>query len=244
MAMIRFLSTGSSSARRTIPSVFRGTEFEQRSQRVLQNHLSMSLRRVGGKSDGGIDLMGWWWLPAPGANADDIPRRRRLRILAQCKAEEKKVGPKYVREMEGVLHRYVSLSLPSDTQPLSPHSSHQFPLVALLVSESPYTLSTLLRVQSSPIPFFLLHLPPQENQAAAADSEEQWAGTAVWNSALSGAQGLLRGEMETRWERSPDGLGRPSLWWRNQKLKNWIPEKDPLDLENPDSDVLIDPDSM
>ena len=32
--------------------------------------------------------------------------RRRIKVIAQCKAEKKKLGPKYVRELEGVLHHY------------------------------------------------------------------------------------------------------------------------------------------
>ncbi|KIJ63758.1 hypothetical protein HYDPIDRAFT_71022, partial [Hydnomerulius pinastri MD-312] len=62
----------------------------------------MSLRRVGGKSDGGIDLVGWWWLPFSDSRYPDGLHRRRLRIVAQCKAEKKKFSPNYVREMEGV----------------------------------------------------------------------------------------------------------------------------------------------
>ncbi|RDB30439.1 hypothetical protein Hypma_007318 [Hypsizygus marmoreus] len=212
------LFTTSSSARTS--SVHRGTAFEERSLGLLQEHLSMSLRRVGGKSDGGIDLMGWWWLPPNDTNSatKTIPAsRRRLRVLAQCKAEKKKMGPNFVREMEGVLHRYISLSAHTPTT-LPSFSSNQFPLVALLISESAFTKSTILRAQSSPVPFFLLHLPP------VSPDEQGWIGAAVWNPALAGTRGLLGGEMEARWERSLTGDGRPGLWWRNQKLRSWTPD--------------------
>jgi len=180
-----------------------GTAFEKRAMRLLQTNLSMSLSRVGGKSDGGIDLQGWWWLPfVPNALRTSV-HRQRVRVFAQCKAEKKKVGPKYIREMEGVIHR---------------HLDNSNPTVALFISESPFTKEALLRTQSSSIPFFLLHLPSEH---------EDDIGSMVWNHALSGTNGLLRGKVEARWERSMDcdGVGRPSLWVQNQRAPSWTPEQ-------------------
>ncbi|KAJ6590544.1 hypothetical protein DFH09DRAFT_908687 [Mycena vulgaris] len=222
-------------------TVHKGTLFEERSRKILQDHLSMSLRRVGGKSDGGIDLMGWWWIPSaeskPHESGSDAPKRTRLRVLAQCKAEKKKMGPNYVREMEGVLHRYMSLSRSSVSS--GPPSLSQEPLVALLVSESPFTKSTLLRAHSSPVPFFLLHIPPIADPSEAEDLHEDATnriGTAVWNPALAGVRGLLEGKMEARWERSLSGAGRPGLWWGGQRLKSWTPDgtSEELTMENED----------
>ena len=71
----------------------------------------MNLTRVGGKGDGGIDLRGFWKLPGlrhldqAARDTDDLVR---LRVLAQCKAEQLKVGPKTVREMEGVVSALMS----------------------------------------------------------------------------------------------------------------------------------------
>ncbi|KAJ7076078.1 hypothetical protein B0H15DRAFT_790940 [Mycena belliarum] len=220
MATRRVLST----AQTLLAAVHRGTIFEERSLKLLQDNLSMSLRRVGGRSDGGIDLMGWWWLPPSEADAQDCgpaaPKRRRLRVLAQCKAEKKKMGPNYVREMEGVLHRYMSLSSSAVAPDL------QDPLVALLVSESPFTKATILRAQSSPVPFFLLHMPPSDpSEAEDPETEETGKiGMAVWNPALAGTRGLLEGKMEARWELSLGGTGRPSLWWAGQRLRSWTPD--------------------
>ncbi|KAJ7275085.1 hypothetical protein C8J57DRAFT_1062283 [Mycena rebaudengoi] len=224
-----------------LAAVHRGTIFEERSMKILQDHLSMSLRRVGGKSDGGIDLMGWWWLPPsdsqPPSNLVAPPERRRLRVLAQCKAEKKKASPKYVREMEGVLHRYMSLMKPA-AEPASPLDGSQYPLVALLVSESPFTKATILRAQSSPVPFFLLHLPPVPDASLEEDPEVvNSIGTAVWNPALAGVRGLLGGKMEARWERSISGSGRPGLWWSGQRIKSWTPDNawdEPLTLDHED----------
>lgn len=219
-----------------LSTVHRGNAFEERCLKVLQDDLSMSLRRVGGKSDGGVDLQGWWWLPPTldlGANASDIaaPKeslagRRRLRVFAQCKAEKKKFSPNYVREMEGVLHRYLSsskMNLGNDSGDIV------CPLVALLLSESPFTTSTFLRAQSSPVPFFLLHLPPVtfEAEASDADCEEvlrKGIGTAFWNPALGGERGILGGHIEARWERATGGRGRPGLWCLGKKIQNWTPD--------------------
>ncbi|KAJ7721958.1 hypothetical protein DFH07DRAFT_760221 [Mycena maculata] len=233
MAARRFLSAVSP----ILATVHRGNNFEERSMKILQDHLSMSLRRVGGKSDGGIDLMGWWWLPPaesePQNVPDALPPRRRLRVLAQCKAEKKKAGPHYVREMEGVLHRYMSLTGSASS------ASSQYPLVALLVSESSFTKSTILRAQSSPVPFFLLHIPPLPDPDATEDVDEEPSkiGTAVWNPALAGTRGLLQGKMEARWERSLTGAGRPGVWWNGQRLRSWTPDGDSeeeLTMENED----------
>ncbi|KAG6855889.1 hypothetical protein H0H87_009687 [Tephrocybe sp. NHM501043] len=243
----RRLSTSTLSSSKST-TVYRGTAFEHRAQNILQNNLSMSLRRVGGKSDGGIDLLGWWWLPS--LDASDITEpRRRLRVLAQCKAEKKKIGPKFIRELEGVLHRYLSLSAHSfntrnqNTQAPNVVQSPQYPLVALFISESPYTRSTLLRVQTSPVPLLLLHLPAFPTPSDFLTDEigkNKWVGSAVWNPALAGVRGLLGGEFEIRWERSLAGCGRPGLWWRNQKLNNWTPDLEVEKLQLKHEDLLLD----
>ncbi|KAF8886521.1 hypothetical protein BD779DRAFT_1380633, partial [Infundibulicybe gibba] len=202
----------------------RGTAFEERSLKILQDDFSMSLRRVGGKSDGGVDLVGWWWLPhldcdislVAGPDSGSDSQRRRLRILAQCKAEKKKLGPNYVREMEGVLHRY----LPPPAGLASQPGVEQHPSIALLISESPFTKATLLRAHSSPIPFFLLHIPPPPQNT----DTQGGIGLAVWNPALAGVHGLLKGQFETRWERSTTGAERPGLWYRDKKVKSWTPD--------------------
>jgi hypothetical protein len=199
-----------------VSTVHKGSAFERRALDLLHHDLSMSLRRVGGRSDGGIDLQGWWWLPlsfrsgsAPRAIAD----RNRVRVVGQCKAEKKKIGPKYIREMEGVLHRF-------------PQQDH--PSVALFISESPFSKETLLRAHSSSIPFFLLHLPPRNPSEHAADTEPplQDIGSIIWNPALGGTNGLLGGEVEARWEHPTQGtgFGRPGLWIQDRRIPSWTPD--------------------
>jgi hypothetical protein len=48
---------------RFLSTVHRGTAFEYRALTLLTTYMSMSLTRVGGSYDGGIDLIGWWWVP-------------------------------------------------------------------------------------------------------------------------------------------------------------------------------------
>ncbi|TFK47580.1 hypothetical protein OE88DRAFT_1665786 [Heliocybe sulcata] len=204
----------------TPSATHKGVAFEKRSLRILQEHLSMSLQRIGGKDDGGVDLRGWWWLPPPHMTVNNANEdRRRVRVIAQCKAEKKKMGPNYVRELEGVMHRDLTEEAP-------------YAAVALLISESAFTASTLRLAQSSKIPLLLLHLPSDDDESGLPVIS-----TAFWNSALMGQHGILGGGIDIRWERSPDGSsGRPGLWYRGERLKSWIP--DPVDTPDVPEGVL------
>lgn len=69
---------------------FIGTHFEY----VVANSLSrlgFSLRRIGGSSDCGIDLLGEWSVPS-----SDRP----IRVILQCKSVQRP-GPHLIRELEG-----------------------------------------------------------------------------------------------------------------------------------------------
>lgn len=232
----------------SLSTVHRGTHFETRSIALLARYLSMSLKRVGGKGDGGVDMLGWWWLPYASNSASTVDQRRRIRVLAQCKAEKKKTGPKYVRELEGVLHRYHAsdfLEKNIDVDSLNPHGLSyttppaakvkHIPTLGLLISESPFTKATVLHAQSSSIPLLLLYLPPEEEDPAVAS--QSVLGTAMWNPALGGDKGLLGGHMEIRWERTPKGPDRPGLWWHNTKLPSWVPAEATLGTKTTIYDV-------
>ena len=68
-----------------------GTHYEFTVQTALEK-LGMSLKRTGGKSDYGIDLLGTWPLPSA-----PFP----LKVLIQCKALARKLEPAQARELEG-----------------------------------------------------------------------------------------------------------------------------------------------
>ncbi|KAL4073477.1 hypothetical protein J3A83DRAFT_4357531 [Scleroderma citrinum] len=242
-----------------LSTVHKGTAFERRSLQLLNDHFSMLLRCVGGRSDGGIDLVGWWWIPMSVSDVvsqDGVPSasrlgslpRRRLRVLAQCKAEKKKFGPNYVREMEGVWHTavYPPTRVPysrSPSQTLSPslipahiYASEQradehHPCVALLISESPFTQGTLRRALASGVPFLLLHLPP----GTPSTSPAFFPSDAAFSPTMSPAIGAvypnpalthLTSPLEIRWERPiREGSGRPGLWLHGQRISSWTTDQ-------------------
>lgn len=72
-------------------SVYVGTVYEYTVQSAL-GRLGMSLKRVGGKSDHGIDLLGAWNVPSVASP---------LKVLVQCKARGTKPKPSEIRELEG-----------------------------------------------------------------------------------------------------------------------------------------------
>jgi Protein of unknown function (DUF2034) len=68
-----------------------GTRYEYTVQSALEQ-LGMSLKRIGGKSDYGIDLLGTWSVPSA---------LEPLKVLVQCKAFARKIEPSQARELEG-----------------------------------------------------------------------------------------------------------------------------------------------
>ena len=210
-----------------LATVHQGVRFEQRTHGVLHAQLSMSLTRIGGKSDGGVDLQGDWWLPPPAdATATptlstgwtDDPQRRRLRVLVQCKAEKTKLGPNYIREMEGVM-----LALHDEPTPDADPGTNASATVAILASESSFTRAGLERARQSRVPFFLMHLPPVKLTPDQPDA----IGGCVWNPALVK---LLGSTFELRWEHDSNASvtsasGRPGVWWNGKRLKSWTPQE-------------------
>ncbi|QUC17267.1 uncharacterized protein UV8b_01508 [Ustilaginoidea virens] len=74
-------------------TVYVGTRYEYQVSRSFSRY-GFALRRIGGSSDHGTDLVGTWNLPAASEHAP-------LRVLVQCKAGNQRVGPQHVRELEG-----------------------------------------------------------------------------------------------------------------------------------------------
>lgn len=57
----------------------------------------MTLTRTGGRGDLGIDLAGKWKIPRSSQESPIYP------VIIQCKAEQVKASPKYMRELEGAI---------------------------------------------------------------------------------------------------------------------------------------------
>ncbi|KAJ5354568.1 hypothetical protein N7541_005612 [Penicillium brevicompactum] len=78
-------------------TVYVGTHYEYTVLKTLRRY-ALSLNRIGGRDDAGIDLVGTWHLP-------ERERERALRVLVQCKSLKTKIGPNIVRELEGTLRQ-------------------------------------------------------------------------------------------------------------------------------------------
>ncbi|CAL5868166.1 uncharacterized protein PFLUO_LOCUS2390 [Penicillium psychrofluorescens] len=76
-------------------TVYVGTHYEYTVLHKLRQ-CALTLHRVGGRDDAGIDLMGTWHLP-------ERERELALRVVVQCKSLKTKLGPNLVRELEGAL---------------------------------------------------------------------------------------------------------------------------------------------
>ena len=98
----------------TTSMTYVGTQYEYTVAAALRR-LGFDLRRIGGRSDCGIDLLGTWALPStpsstsPSPSPSPSPQSSSsssplLRILLQCKASASRstaIGPQYIRELEG-----------------------------------------------------------------------------------------------------------------------------------------------
>ncbi|KAJ9653490.1 hypothetical protein H2198_007332 [Neophaeococcomyces mojaviensis] len=94
-------------------SVYLGTRYEYLIQRHLQDHLGFSLTRIGGKGDGGVDLIGTWTLPnrsQGSASSSGVASGTTFRVLIQAKrlSAHRKPMPALMRELEGTLNSSTS----------------------------------------------------------------------------------------------------------------------------------------
>ncbi|KAK5956420.1 hypothetical protein OHC33_002997 [Knufia fluminis] len=102
----------------SISSVYLGTRYEYLIQRHLQDELGFSLTRIGGKGDGGVDLIGTWGLPGLSSNSsigssghrgggcsEGVGTTQTFRVLLQAKrlSSHRKPMPSLMRELEGTL---------------------------------------------------------------------------------------------------------------------------------------------
>ncbi|KAF3942243.1 hypothetical protein ABW19_dt0202062 [Dactylella cylindrospora] len=110
-------------------TVFTGTLYEYTVLTALSRLPGVSLSRIGGKDDAGIDLQGTWELPKiivqartyddnddnttlEGQTTPPTTEKIKLPLIIQCKFGEKSwKGPQYVRELEGALANQPSNAL-------------------------------------------------------------------------------------------------------------------------------------
>ncbi|KAF7561723.1 hypothetical protein G7046_g2425 [Stylonectria norvegica] len=74
-------------------SVYRGTHYEYTVGEALSQY-GFSLKRTGGASDRGMDLLGTWTIPST---------KQTINVVLQCKCGVRTSSPMYVRELKGAL---------------------------------------------------------------------------------------------------------------------------------------------
>jgi hypothetical protein len=97
-------------------TVYKGTLYEYTIAETLSQY-GFYLKRVGGASDRGMDLLGTWTIPS----TTDT-----MKVIVQCKAGAKSPGPSNVRELKGALKA-------------APPGWRGADVLGLLVSEKPAT---------------------------------------------------------------------------------------------------------
>ena len=97
-------------------TVYKGTHYEYTIGETLSQY-GFYLRRVGGASDRGMDLLGTWAIPGT---------TNSMKVIVQCKAGSRSPGPTNVRELKGALKA-------------APPGWRGTDLLGILVSEKPAT---------------------------------------------------------------------------------------------------------
>ena len=185
-------------------TVARGSAFERATRHFLAREpfkLAL-LSHSGGANDHGVDLRGWWRPPSLAGSSTNSSSsgsgsgsRMGLRALVQCKAVAKPLGPRALRELEGVAafeRARASSFLPqldsSDQHQQQPRREAQeseeaaisdlkgerellqAPIVAFLASTAGFTPATTVRAHASPIALVLLHLSPPSSSSSSSSS--------------------------------------------------------------------------
>lgn len=126
-------------------TIYRGTLFEYQTQEILRKTLGIYTQRSAGNGDLGVDLRGTWFLPLS-ASPKEGDMVRHLKVIVQCKKMASKIGPKFVRELQG--------SLSFETQPT----------MAILAASSEYTKQALLPYAKSLWPMALVVIDPEAQE--------------------------------------------------------------------------------
>lgn len=126
----------------------RGTAYELTTLRFLSSPpLSLSLLRVGGANDKGVDLRGWWDVPP---RLPDQKEAKRWSVVVQCKAEKEKLGPSVIRDLEGAVAHGMDGVGGKGVEGRGG--------IAVLVALSGFSPASLILASSSSTPLLLLHL--------------------------------------------------------------------------------------
>lgn len=126
----------------------------------------------------------------------------------QCKAESRPLGPRAVRELEGVLGYEARPSSSPSRPPLAPSRT-----IALLLSLSGFSAAAAGHAAASRVPIGLIHLPfryaaggaAEGGAAEGAPSREVEAVSVSWNRAL---RELLGREFRVGVRREMEGGGK------------------------------------
>ncbi|KAF9146816.1 hypothetical protein BGX30_007734 [Mortierella sp. GBA39] len=171
-------------------TIYRGTLFEYQTQEILKKTLGIYTQRSAGNGDLGVDLRGTWFLPLS-ASPKEGDMVRHLKVIVQCKKMASKIGPKYVRELQG--------SLSFETQPT----------MAILAVSSEYTKQALLPYAKSLWPMALVVI----------DTEAQEVRKLMWNRAAEKVMHGL--QVGTKWMLGYGGQleSRPVLCFGGNVLK-------------------------
>jgi Required for respiratory growth protein 7 len=107
----------------------------------LQSRLA--IRRVGGAFDAGVDFVGTLSFPKRGSESQTGDTES-FAVCGQCKHEQRKCGPRHVRELEGVLAARVRGS--------SGEGTANGAVLGFLVSQTAFTQDALRTARVSPLP--------------------------------------------------------------------------------------------
>ncbi|KAF4976398.1 hypothetical protein FZEAL_6927 [Fusarium zealandicum] len=107
-------------------SVYQGTHYEYTVADTLSRY-GFFLKRVGGASDRGTDLLGTWKLPSTSHT---------MQVILQCKSGARAVGPMYVRELKGAIA-------------VAPPGWRNGSVLGLMVGEKPATKGVLGEMHSA-----------------------------------------------------------------------------------------------
>ena len=130
----------------------------------------------------------------------------RIRILVQCKAESRQVGPNVVRELEGTMIRALWNQIQARNQ-IRAEMPASAAVVGIIASQSGFSKHAMLHMRSSKLPMLCLHLAKRLTKCE--DEKQLECRGFMWNDALASQEGPLQGRFEVAWTCVPKGMRAP-----------------------------------